>query len=61
MVGKEDEPENYVTVTYKFSKEDDKTRLSLSQDNNEKEKAKEGSIKNWKAVLKKLKEVVEKK
>lgn len=61
MTGKEDKPENYATVTYKLSKEDDKTMLSLSQDNNENEEAKEGSIKNWKTVLKKLKEVVENK
>ncbi len=60
MSGKEDKPENYATVTYKLSKKDDKTKLSLSQDNNPNEKAKEGSTKNWKMVLKKLKEVVEK-
>jgi hypothetical protein len=59
MSGKKDKPENYVTVTYKLSKDDDKTLLSLSQDNNEDEKAKEGSIKNWNTVLEKLKEVVE--
>lgn len=61
MSGKKDKPENYVTVTYKLSKENDKTILSLSQDNNENEKAKEGSVKNWNNVLEKLKEVVEKK
>jgi hypothetical protein len=61
MTGKEDKSENYATVTYKLSEEGDKTKLALSQDNNENEKAKEGSIKNWKTVLKKLKEVVEKK
>ncbi|MEO8147730.1 MAG: SRPBCC domain-containing protein [Bacteroidia bacterium] len=59
MSGKEDKPENYVTVTYKLSKKDDKTVLALTQDNNNSEKAKEGSTKNWKMVLKKLKEVVE--
>ena len=47
--------------SYKLSKENDKTILSLSQDNNENEKAKEGSVKNWNNVLEKLKEVVEKK
>ena len=61
MSGKEDKPENYATVTYKLSKENEKTILSLSQDNNENEKAKEGSTKNWNTVLEKLKEVVEKK
>ena len=34
MSGKEDKPENYVTVTYKLSKDYDKTRLTLTQDNN---------------------------
>ncbi|MEO6454762.1 MAG: SRPBCC family protein [Ginsengibacter sp.] len=59
MSGKEDKPENYATVTYKLLKKDDKTTLSLSQDNNANEKSKEESTKNWKMVLKKLKEVVE--
>jgi uncharacterized protein YndB with AHSA1/START domain len=59
MSGKEDKPENYVTVTYKLSKEGDKTILSLSQDNNEDEKAKDSSKKNWNTVLEKLKKVVE--
>lgn len=61
MSRKEDKRENYVTVTYKLSKENDKTMLSLSEDNNENEKAKESSTKNWNTVLEKLKEVVEKK
>lgn len=61
MSGKEDKSENYATVTYRLSKKDNKTVLTLSQDNNDNEKAKEGSTKNWKMVLKKLKEVVENK
>ena len=61
MTGKEDKPENYVTVTYKLRKEGDGTILSLSQDHNASEKEKESSRKNWKTVLEKLKEVVEKK
>ena len=61
MSGKEDEPENYTTVTYTLSKNEDETRLSLSQDNIENEEAKKTSTKNWSTVLEKLKEVVEKK
>ncbi len=61
MTGKEDKPENYATVTYKLSKANDKTMLSLSQDNNENEKAQDGSTKNWNNVLEKLKDVVENK
>lgn len=61
MSGKEDKPENYATVTYLLSKEGDKTLLSLTQDNNADEKAKEHSTKNWTMVLKKMKEIIEKK
>ena len=59
MGGKEDKPENYNLVTYKITKRDNKTVVTLSQDNNATEKEKEHSTENWKMVLKKLKEVVE--
>ena len=59
MSGKEDKPENYNLVTYKLTKSDDKTVITLTQDNNSTEKEKEHSTENWKTVLKKLKEVVE--
>jgi uncharacterized protein YndB with AHSA1/START domain len=59
MSGKEDKPENYNLVTYKITKKDDKTVITLSQDNNSTEKEKDHSTENWKMVLKKLKEVVE--
>ena len=59
MSGKIDKPENYNLVTYKLTKKDDKTLVSLSQDNISTEKEKEHSIENWKLVLIKLKEVVE--
>ena len=59
MSGKADKPENYNLVTYKITKKDGKTVITLSQDNNSTEKEKEHSTKNWKMVLKKLKEVVE--
>ena len=59
MSGKKDKPENYNLVTYKITKRDDKTVITLSQDNNSTEKEKEHSTENWKTVLKKLKEVVE--
>ena len=59
MSGKKDKPENYNLVTYKITKRDDKTVITLSQDNNSTEKEKEHSTENWKMVLKKLKEVVE--
>ena len=59
MSGKKDKPENYNLVTYKITKRDDKTVITLSQDNNSTEKEKEHSTENWKTVLQKLKEVVE--
>jgi uncharacterized protein YndB with AHSA1/START domain len=59
MSGNEDKPENYNLVTYKITKRDDKTVITLTQDNNATEKEKEHSTENWKAVLKKLKEVAE--
>jgi uncharacterized protein YndB with AHSA1/START domain len=59
MGGKEDKPENYKLVTYKITKRDDKTVITLTQDNNATEKEKDHSTENWKRVLKKLKEVVE--
>ena len=59
MSGKEDKPENYNLVTYKITKRDDKTVITLTQDNNSTEQEKEHSTENWKTVLKKLKEVVE--
>lgn len=60
MSGKEDKPENYATVTYKLSEENNGTRLTLTQDNIETEESKKHSEGNWKAVLGKLKELVEK-
>ena len=59
MGGKEDKLENYNLVTYKLTNKDDKTVITLTQDNNASEKEKEHSTENWKSVLKKLKEVVE--
>ena len=59
MGGKEDKPENYNLVTYKLSQKDDKTVVTLTQDNVNSEKEKEHVTGNWKGVLKKLKEVVE--
>jgi len=59
MSGKEDKPENYNTVTYTLSDEDDRTLLTLTQDNIATEEEKQHALKNWEQVLQKLKEVVE--
>lgn len=58
--GKEDKPENYNLVTYKLKEDEGKTLVKLTQDNVTSEKEKEHVTGNWKGVLKKLKEVVEK-
>lgn len=59
--GKEDKPENYNLVTYKLDEKDshEKTLVTLTQTNVLSEKEKEHVTGNWKAVLKKLKEVAE--
>jgi uncharacterized protein YndB with AHSA1/START domain len=60
MGGKEDKPENYNTVTYQLSEKDGQTIVILSQDNILSEEEKQHVSENWKGVLDKLKEVVEK-
>ena len=59
MAGLPDKPENYHTVTIDLASEGDETRVSLSQDNNADEKAREHSQKNWGAMLDGLKKYVE--
>lgn len=59
MSGKEDRPENYNLVTYTLEELGDQTVLTITQDNNATEEAKNHSTENWKMVLAKLKEVVE--
>ena len=59
MGGKEDKPENYNLVTYKLEDKDDKTVVTLYQDNIHSEKEKQHATENWKGVLEKLKTVAE--
>jgi len=59
MSGKEDKPENYNLVTYRLTKDEQKTVVTLYQDNNATEEEKEHSKENWRVILKKLKAVVE--
>ena len=54
-----DSPENYHTVTIRLSSEGEYTRISLSQDNNPTEQARDHSQKNWEMVLAGLKKVLE--
>jgi uncharacterized protein YndB with AHSA1/START domain len=59
LSGLPDVPENYHTVTIELVSDDAQTAVSLSQDNNETEQAREHSEKNWKMMLAGLKKLLE--
>lgn len=59
LTGAPDKPENYHMVTIELSSQGSGTRVSLSQDNNADESAREHSEQNWQALLGGLKKVVE--
>lgn len=59
LTGLDDVPENYHIVTIDLADKDDKTMVTLTQDNNEDEKAKDHSEKNWKMMLASLKKLLE--
>ena len=59
LSGKEDIPANYHTLIYELEGRGDRTRVSLSQDNNASEHDAEHSKDNWEKMLTGLKEVVE--
>jgi uncharacterized protein YndB with AHSA1/START domain len=59
LSGVPDQPENYHTVTYDLVSKDDKTELTITQDNNASEQEKAHSEENWKAVLLGLKNLLE--
>lgn len=57
--GLPDKPENYHTVSVQLLREEGGTRVSLTQDNNPTEEAREHAEKNWCTMLDGLKEYVE--
>ncbi len=57
--GEEDIPENYHTVSIDLENNDGRTKVSLAQDKNATEKAKEESQKNWKIMLGSMKKLLE--
>jgi uncharacterized protein YndB with AHSA1/START domain len=59
LSGVPDTPENYHTVTVELSKEGNKTRVALTQDNNPTEQAREHSERNWDTMLATLKKFLE--
>lgn len=60
LMGKPDVPENYHTVTVELSGNGNKTTVSLSQDGNVTEEAREHSEKNWNMMLDGLRKLLEK-
>jgi uncharacterized protein YndB with AHSA1/START domain len=58
--GKPDVPENYQKVSYELMEKDGQTTLSIMQDNNPSPESAEHSANNWKMVLGKMKELLEK-
>ena len=59
QTGLDDIPENYHIVTIDLEENDNQTIVTLTQDNNADEKAKEHSEKNWKMMLASLKKLLE--
>ncbi len=59
LTGLPDIPENYHTVTVELTDKGKQTIVSLSQDNNSTQQAKEHSEKNWGMMLASLKKLLE--
>lgn len=59
LAGLPDRPENYHTVGIELSDEGDQTGVTLTQDNNLTEQAREHSEKNWNTMLMSLKRMLE--
>lgn len=59
MMGKPDKPENYHTVTIELEDAGASTKVTLSQDNNATEEARQESARNWAAMLDGLRQLVE--
>jgi uncharacterized protein YndB with AHSA1/START domain len=59
LSGRPDTPENHQMITIELSSQGTGTLLSLSQDNNASEQAREHSEKNWGMMLTSLKKLLE--
>jgi uncharacterized protein YndB with AHSA1/START domain len=59
MSGLSDKPENYHIVTIELSNEGESTCVSLAQDNNSSEQARERAEKNWEMMLAALRKFLE--
>jgi len=59
LAGLPDTPENYKTVSYELAPEGDRTRLTITQDNNASNEEANEAEKNWRVVLDGIKQLVE--
>ena len=59
LAGLPDKPENYKTVGYELASEGEKTKLTITQDNNASQEEAAEAEKNWKMVLEGIKKLVE--
>jgi len=59
LAGKPNVPENYHTVVVELAEQGERTLVTLSQDNNPTEEAREHSEKNWHTMLDGLKKLLE--
>ena len=59
LAGLPDIPENYKTVRYELVPEDNGTRLTITQDNNDSQEEAAHSKQNWKMVLDGMKKLLE--
>lgn len=60
LAGLEDKPENYHTVTIDLEENGRQTKITLAQDGNANEEARQHSQKNWEMMLESLKTLLEK-
>lgn len=59
LTGEPDLPENYHTVTVELTEVSRSTHVTLTQDNNPDEEARQHSARNWQTMLESLKALVE--
>jgi uncharacterized protein YndB with AHSA1/START domain len=59
LAGLPDIPENYKTVRYELSSEENGTRLTITQDNNDTQEEANHSTQNWDMVLAGMKKMLE--
>jgi uncharacterized protein YndB with AHSA1/START domain len=59
LSGTPDRPENYHTVRYSLARENDRTHLTITQDNNSSKEEQQQNANFWKTALKSIKKMLE--